>query len=478
MISQSENNIKKSALRFLKMYYRHRPRTSETNTKVDQITKGGIIADGMLSFSQENSLDFVASVEATSFDTRDEVKYKMQYQLLNWDAFMWGCIITAILVLFGHYFHWFAFGHGDFRLVTGLVLLFSLTFFAYRYTMNTRVKYRYIYALQQFKQYHADEQWVAIGDNVFYGAEDPALEELRKQCVRNGFGLLTVDKELATHLVISPSREELFGSSRKMLSFVGVDNLGDSKPFASAKGLWGFVKSKLGFGGGMDSLFRFQKNYYKPMLYSFLMLGLIGFVAYEDLKEKDFVVISDEAEYDAELEKITENKSFDEFDEKIDAEFVEPNPKKTPDPYLAIVEKNKRNESLMKRAPLTRRDELTAKGNSKNGEIIIADNNGSTSYDCTRFFNLAGKKYAIQDGQFKTLSAAERRLNYLRRSGIKAHIIWLGCFFQDTNDYIIYVDWLYEDKNEAINEGKNYRKNLRQKKIKEQKLVIRTLEKN
>ena len=183
MISQSEHNIKKSALRFLKMYYKHRPRTGETNIKVNQITKDGIIADGMISFPQGEDSNFVASVEATSFETRDEVKFQMQYPMLNWDSFMWGSAIVAIIVLFAHYFHWFTFAHHELQLVIGLSTLFFVVFLIYRYLFQNRTKYRYIYALQQFRKYHADEQWVAIGDNVFYGPEDPALEELRKQCV-------------------------------------------------------------------------------------------------------------------------------------------------------------------------------------------------------------------------------------------------------------------------------------------------------
>ena len=65
MISQSENNIKKSALRFLKMYYKYRPRIGTTDVKVDQSTREGIIADGLLTFPQEDDKTFIASVEAT-----------------------------------------------------------------------------------------------------------------------------------------------------------------------------------------------------------------------------------------------------------------------------------------------------------------------------------------------------------------------------------------------------------------------------
>ena len=101
MISQSENNIKRSALQFLKMYYRNRPRTGETSTQLNQTTDSGIIADGILFFPKENGDKFLASVEATSFDTREEVKYLLQRNLLFWDCIMVASAVTALMALFG-----------------------------------------------------------------------------------------------------------------------------------------------------------------------------------------------------------------------------------------------------------------------------------------------------------------------------------------------------------------------------------------
>jgi len=474
MISQSENNIKKSALRFLKMYYKHRPRTGKTDIKVDQSTSKGIIADGLLTFPQEGKNPFVASVEATSFDTRDEVKFRMQHRLLNWDAFMWGSFIVAIVVLFGHYFHLFAFQKGHVELTAILSLIFLTVFIGYRYFFAKRGKYRYIYALQQFRQYHADEQWVAIGDNVFYGVEDPAFDELKEQCVRNGFGLLSIDKELNSHLVISPSREELFGS-RKVLSFMGADNLAKNPTLNRARGFWGNLRNKIGWTRPADSVLRYRRSFYKPIFASILMMGLIGFVAYEDLREKDVVYVDDEKAYNERLSENAKNQKNDEFYEMIDSSAVEPYKRKTPDSYLPVVEKDKRDDFVMKRAPLKKKDELTVKGGT---EIFVkSDDKNMTGYDCSRFFNFYGKKHVVQDGIFKGMGAAERRMNLLRRSGFKANVLWLGCFYPDSDDYIVYIEWLYEDKNEAIEEGVAYRKKLKWEGIQEAELNVRTIEK-
>ncbi|HFB99797.1 MAG TPA: hypothetical protein ENJ53_03225 [Phaeodactylibacter sp.] len=483
MIAQSENNIKKSALRFLKMYYRYRPRTeqsSKTEIKMDQVTSTGVIADGLLIFEEKKDKKFIASVEATSFDTRDEVKYKTQYTLLNWDAFMWGCFIVALVVLFGRYYYWFTFQQGHWELLASLSLLFLTVFLGYRNLFKSRSKYRYIYALQQFRQYYADEQWVAIGDNVFYGGDDPALEELRKQCVENGFGLLSVDKELVTHLVISPSREEMFGNHRKILNFVAMDKLVKNESLHKAKGWWETLKNKIGVKTKEQSLLRYQRKFYKPILVSALMLGLVSFMAWDDLRQKDMVYVEDEAKYDAELTEVIKKNSLDkpnkidEFDQEENKEYVAPFRKKKTDSYLAIVERDKR-EGFIKRPALKKnKQELTPKGGQ--AEIYVeSDNKSFTSYDCSRFFNFYGKKYVVQDGQFSTLETAERRLNLLKRSGIKANLLWLGCFYNDSKDYIVYIEWLYEDKSEAMREGLKHRKKLKTQKIKENNLVIRTL---
>ncbi len=475
MISQSENNIKKSALRFLKMYYKYRPRTGKTDVKVDQSTREGIIADGLLTFPQKDDNPFIASVEATSFDTRDEVKFKMQHQLLSWDAFMWSCFIVGIVVLFGHYFHLFAFQKGHLELTAGLSILFLSTFIGYRYFFSKRAKYRYIYALEQFRQYHVDEQWVAIGDNVFYGAEDPAYDELKVQCVRNGFGLLSIDKELNTHLVISPSRDELFGSGRKVLDFMGGDNLIKNPTLTRARGFWGMVKSKIGWTTPEQSVLRYRRSFYKPIFASVLMLGLIGFVAYEDLRQKDFDYVKNETKYNEKLTEAAKHGKNHEFDQLIDSSAVEPYQKKRPDSYLAIVEKDKRDDFIMKRAPLKKKDQLTTKGGT---EIFVeSSNKDMTGYDCSRFFNFYGKKHLVQDGIFKGIGAAERRMNLLRRSGFKANVLWLGCFYSDSEDYIVYIEWLYEDKEETIREGISYRKKLKEEGIKESNLNVRTIEK-
>jgi len=68
-------------------------------------------------------------------------------------------------------------------------------------------------------------------------------------------------------------------------------------------------------------------------------------------------------------------------------------------------------------------------------------------------------------------------MKLLRHNGFKANVLWLGCFYSDSEDYIIYIEWLYGDKEEAIREGILYRKKLKDKGMVESDLKIRSIEK-
>ena len=476
MISQSENNIKRSALQFLKMYYRNRPRTGETSTKLNQTTDNGIIADGILFFPKENGEKFLASVEATSFDTRDEVKYKLQRGLIFWDCIMAASALAAFVILFGHFYHIFSFQTNRWMLGVFLGSVFLFGYLVSRYYFSSHSKYRYIYALQQFKQYHADEQWVAIGDNVFYGPEDPMLHELRKQCIKNGFGLLSVDKELMTHLVITPSRDELFASKRKLLNFFGTNSNNENAKPSKVRGWWNSLTSILLKPVTGTSLTRYQRTYYFPMVVSMLMMGLVGFVAYEDLRQKE-IVFAEEEKYNQELKEVLLKKEYHEFDQKIDEEVVEPYPKQVPDSYLAVVQPNKREDHIGTKniTPKQEKDKLTPKGGNSNLEIMVKSDGEEVKYNCARFYNFSGKKFIVQDGVYTTQKIAQARLDFLRKKGIEANLMWLKCF-TNSEAYTVYIEWLYNDLEEATVMGKVYRKKLKKLNIPENKLSIRTLE--
>ena len=57
----TEDPIRHVALRFLKTYYRYRPRKGETTAGKNLTTKSGLIVDGYLSFQTDEDIPFLAT---------------------------------------------------------------------------------------------------------------------------------------------------------------------------------------------------------------------------------------------------------------------------------------------------------------------------------------------------------------------------------------------------------------------------------
>jgi len=221
--SLSEDAIKRAFVPFLKDFYKNRyafhHESFEAHT--DNVSASGIIADGMVRFRREDGREFLCTYEATSLDKTEEVRYTLNTKYLMWDALAFGAFATALnyAVLYYFGFEWL---HGlqtigNIGLVLGIGMI---TFFAWQLLMQNWRKYRYIYAVEQFKRYFAHEQWIALGEDVFPAPTDPYLTELKNQCMYHGFGLAFVHKTGLVRIVMAPSRLGIFGKDRRMADWV------------------------------------------------------------------------------------------------------------------------------------------------------------------------------------------------------------------------------------------------------------------
>lgn len=220
---RSENDIKKTFLPFLKEFYKYRYeyRPESVQTNLDNLGAGGIIADGMVSFQKEDGTPFVCTYEATSADKADEVKYTRNTLYFIWDCLAFGAMVAAgaYAIAYSLRFPWLVSLQWTGNL--GFILGMGITgFFAWYYSMLNWKKYRYIYAIEQFKQYFADEQWIALADDVFPAPTDPYLQELKNQCVYNGFGLALVPDRGEIRVLVTPSRLGIYGKDRRMVQWV------------------------------------------------------------------------------------------------------------------------------------------------------------------------------------------------------------------------------------------------------------------
>ncbi|MCB9316405.1 MAG: hypothetical protein H6569_09720 [Lewinellaceae bacterium] len=219
----SENEIKRAFLPFLKEFYkfRYEYRPESVQTELDKIGTGGIIADGMVSFRKEDGTVFTCTYEATSADKAAEVKFTLNVQYFTWDCMAFGAVTAAAAYAIAYIFYlpWLAglqwTGNLGFVLGMGMV-----GFLGWYLTMQRWRKYRYIYAIEQFKQYFAHEQWIALAADVFPAVTDPYFLELKSQCVYNGFGLALVSEREPVRVINAPSRLGIFGKDRKMVQWV------------------------------------------------------------------------------------------------------------------------------------------------------------------------------------------------------------------------------------------------------------------
>lgn len=208
---------------FLRDFYKNRyePMPNSVSAEIDNVSREGWVADGKISFRKADGTAFVCTYEATSRDKSEEVKYRLNFHYFLWDCAAFGMICAAIgyVFFFETDFLWLIGLKfiGNLGLLTGLGII---GFFSWYFVMQGWRKYRYIFAIQQFKQYFADEQWVAIAEDVFPAPNDPYLLELRNQCVYHGIGLAIVPHEGMVRKLIDPSRLGVFGKDRRITEWV------------------------------------------------------------------------------------------------------------------------------------------------------------------------------------------------------------------------------------------------------------------
>lgn len=219
----TEDEVKRRFVPFLRNFYRQRfePMPGSEAVELDNVGDGGLVADGKMTFRKADGSPFVCTYEATSRDKAEEVKYTLNEGYLRWDAAAFGSIATAMLyaVFYVTRREWLI-GlrlEGNLGLLIGVALITSLLWF---FLLRNWRKYRYIFAIEQFKRYQADEQWVAIAEDVFPSPTDPYLVELRSQCVFSGFGLAVVSAENGVRSLANPSRLGMYGHDRHITNWV------------------------------------------------------------------------------------------------------------------------------------------------------------------------------------------------------------------------------------------------------------------
>ncbi len=480
----TEDSIRHVALRFLKTYYRYRPRQGETTAGKNLTTKSGLIVDGYLSFQTDKGEPFLATLEASSYSKRGEVEYTKQSRILFWDSLAFGSLAGLLLFSYGYAYNHFTVNQlglfGSFGILLGTMLL---VFAIVHLIAKGFSRYRYIYAVEQFKRYDADEQWVAIGEDVFPNTVDKRMTELKNQCVYNGFGLVMVSKDFEPQLMITPARKAVITGRKQIFKVLSDNRLRKvmrktplEKIWTKIKDVFGKVLSKSPIRSA--SLMRYQRKFWRQAAVVFICFGLLGGIMYRELEEADIVHVDDNI-YQDDMAKLTINSRPETDEYLIDTAALRQPTQAEKDLYnqqLAdlqddeLVEKGTKTETVDYQS-----NRLAKKDIKKTEEVAVYHRGEFIYYDCTRFFGFSGQKYVVTDGIYGNLNIAQKRIKELAKIGINSNAFWVGCF-DKAQGYVIYYDQIYNERSTSERAARAFWKQFEQEKLRRGKVGIMVLE--
>jgi hypothetical protein len=441
----------------MKSYYKTRPQQGETYVSFDMRTPSGVVADGHLTFNNGDGEPFVATYEATSIATSGEVRYTLQKQLLLWDGIAVGSFLsTMILTFLWAYKFWVS--DSVLTYILFFLALMALLSYLYQFLFAGTPRYRYIYAIEQFKQYFANEQWVAIGSDVFPNPQDVYFVELKNQCVKNGFGLVQVEKDESIQLLITPAREEVFESQRKMLQFVSNNSVSSRPSLQVSAGV-----TSVSSVNPLD-----YQRYRKPVLTQ-TMIGLASAVILTGLAFKQTQDTAIRFQSPKEKAELMKKSRMDATDMNYDTI-----------PSDNMSEKVDNGSDLASKSGASAYDASVLPAdngyveNTKTPDVYVYTMEGYVYYPCERV--LLGTQYAIQDWVCNNFEDAKKRIQFLKSRGFSASCISLKCSrTASSKGYVVFHEFLFEDKTAANHKALAIKAELAKKKMPSDFIKLRTL---
>ncbi|MCC6461234.1 MAG: hypothetical protein IT260_12235 [Saprospiraceae bacterium] len=511
----SEEDIKQRFLPFLKEFYKYRYeyRPESLHSELDNVSAGGLIADGMLSFRKNDGAAFVCTYEATSVDKAEEVKFSLNVPYFTWDCLAFGALVAtgAYAAAYTTRLSWLvglqASGNAGFVLGMGVI-----GFFSWYFLMRQWRKYRYIYAIEQFKQYFADEQWIALAEDVFPAPTDPYLLELKEQCVYNGFGLALVPVRGEIQVKCTPSRLGLYGKDRKMAHWVtrlewyqamsqNASALGRYTPTVPdalrqwwnkrtrpiryllidpvKNSIWKAFSRPLGnTSSSFDRYMKgpgFQKWVFFLALLSITPLAYRVLTVREDLVEK--VVARPELNPEDQYGYLYEGEETPMRDPR-------GIPKQDPIPESPAQEPIESSNTInlsgdpepeaVQTINLSGDDDSAAEPPPPKSPAASAQPAAAKAADpCARYQKQKG--WIIQDNSFSNKTFASERANALRRKGLTAEVIPKTCLGGSGEGYIVRLGATQSSQANATAQAAKFTKTLQQNSLLEGKLLVRRI---
>ncbi|MFN7117034.1 MAG: hypothetical protein ACK4TA_09570 [Saprospiraceae bacterium] len=472
----TEREVQKISLSALRSYYRFRVKTDVPELISDVRGTGGIIADVQYSFPLEDGTRFMATLEATGIDSKDEVYYRRWEGFLVVESLAFAIFTIGLTFLVLHILKKeLVIHHSTFFIIMMLLGAISLTALCFYGLMRNLPRYRYIYAVEQFKQYFADEQWISISEDVFPDQQNKYFQELRRQCIRYGFGLIQIDKNRKPQLLLAPARRDVFQHRRRNVVFYTLKQLERlQRGGAAFREQLKMILGKLPLPAQLQQwqmpmlpqmpkqlakltaplnptdpayLFRFKRSYQNQLAFMGFGLVMIITVFIRELPWRPIRYISQQ-HYAQEViaEEARRGPEPDFMMDPFDTIYVRPYDT-TVVPYLAWL----------------RSEQMIAQGLTPRvgGEVLIGMfDEAMILYDCERLYNFNTPKYMVQEGVYPDFESASQRMGQLLLQNLEINCLWMGCFGADQNQYILYFGLLQNNLPEAQSLAAAYQKKL------------------
>ena len=452
----TENIIKKVALRFLRQYYKFRLRYEDqpVTASYDLEGVGGVIADGYYSFKKTDGRLFTATFEATGKDSINEVLYKPQMRILFWDGVAVASLITLVLSVANYHYDLHLLDERTVLMRTGLVLTSMVFVMAmYYFIAKNFRRYRYIYAVEQFKRYHADEQWIALAEDVFPHTNDKYFQELKFQCIYNGVGIVQIDQQLDTKILVTPSRQDIFLGKRKKMNFLPQKTASQTKAIKQFDAKWALTRSWLpAFLKGDNEMLRFRRKFYIQMAIALGCFLLVGFIFLKEMQLSGYQFVERD-EFRNDIAKSQSNGVPEQpeivTDTLLDDNYTNPDIEEFNNSIWKPKKRISTQPAEVKHAPRSAKPTSSPVRKDTTEIMVNLDGRKSQAYDCSRYYTFQTHKYVVVEGNYKNWPAAERRLALIRNKNIPSAALSKHCFFPNQSGFFIYLGEIFNSPEEA-----------------------------
>jgi hypothetical protein len=434
----TESRITEIVLLFLRARYKYHPlRSGNIEFKTNLKGSGYLFVDGTVSFTRDGAPDFLASIEATDYLKRDELWFRVLWELAAWDALAGSTMALSAIFAYMHFSDHLGPFKGNPWLLTGAgCLLLAVATWLVFLAIRPFRRYRYIYAIEQFKRYEATEQWVAFAWDVFPGYTVPVFTELREQCVLNGLGLLEVDREGKVKMHLSPAREGMPArKNRRVVHFFSEREwslrLPQQTKALDLREKTGALLERWTGKKVLNDLFRFKRPILGQValiaVSASLTLGLMVReygkrpVVYEREKAYERLMLAKKQE----LERASGEFFIPVLQDSVYA-F-----NKNAMPYLQIVP-----------------DSIPPWENTDLGWITF-DGGKLKSLPCEEAYLQFRGRYIVTAGLFFDMEYLKTMIERLQKAGIQVNAIWGACFFDRSNYFMLVFPEIFDQAEAA-----------------------------